>query len=295
MDVAAIHGGFLQGRAGGRRACCGSMPRSSTLERKDGSGIGACATARALRHDRHQRRGRVGRRRGGARRRGAGRPGAQAPHRLHLRRAAPVWISAACRWSSTSTRPGTSSPRSASSSPRRPTRRRRRPATPSRRRSTSPSPSSASRRRRRCKIARIKNKWAGLRSFVADKNLVVGYDPAVEGFFWLAGQGGYGIQTGEEPAGSRPSLALGKGMPGDIAGLGVTRGGAVAGPLHAGVIGRSPSVPGSTSPRRQEYAAMSRLVAARTRGVINVEKDPDRPAAAMFAAGASRRPRMPPA
>src|SRR5260370_10889582 len=49
-------------------------------------------------------------------------------------------------------------------------------------------------------IHRIKNKWAGLRSFVADKNLVVGYDEAIEGFFWLAGQGGYGIQTAA-PAG----------------------------------------------------------------------------------------------
>ncbi len=37
--------------------------------------------------------------------------------------------------------------------------------------------------------------WAGLRSFVDDGTPVVGYDPEVEGFFWLAGQGGYGIQT----------------------------------------------------------------------------------------------------
>jgi D-arginine dehydrogenase len=71
------------------------------------------------------------------------------------------------------------------------------------------------------KIRRIKNKWAGLRSFVADKNLVVGYDPAVEGFFWLAGQGGYGIQTGAAAGRLAASLALGKGLPGDIAGLGV--------------------------------------------------------------------------
>ena len=70
-------------------------------------------------------------------------------------------------------------------------------------------------------ILRIKNKWAGLRSFVADKNLVVGYDPAVEGFFWLAGQGGYGIQTGAAAGRLAASLALGKGLPGDIATLGV--------------------------------------------------------------------------
>ena len=71
-------------------------------------------------------------------------------------------------------------------------------------------------------IRRIKNKWAGLRSFVADKNLVVGYDPAVEGLFWLAGQGGYGIQTGESAGRLAASLALGKGMPADIGALGVT-------------------------------------------------------------------------
>jgi D-arginine dehydrogenase len=71
-------------------------------------------------------------------------------------------------------------------------------------------------------IRRIKNKWAGLRSFVADKNLVVGYDPAVDGFFWLAGQGGYGIQTGAAAGRLAASLALGKGLPGDIVSLGVT-------------------------------------------------------------------------
>ena len=71
-------------------------------------------------------------------------------------------------------------------------------------------------------IRRIKNKWAGLRSFVADKNLVVGHDPKVEGFFWLAGQGGYGIQTAEAAGRLAASLALGKGLPTDIAALGVS-------------------------------------------------------------------------
>ncbi|MFO1085415.1 MAG: FAD-binding oxidoreductase [Reyranellaceae bacterium] len=70
-------------------------------------------------------------------------------------------------------------------------------------------------------IRRIKNKWAGLRSFVADKNLVVGFDPKVEGFFWLAGQGGYGIQTGEAAGRLAASLARGRGLPRDIAELGV--------------------------------------------------------------------------
>ena len=44
-------------------------------------------------------------------------------------------------------------------------------------------------------IRRVERSWAGLRTFVEDGSPVVGYDPRAEGFFWLAGQGGYGIQT----------------------------------------------------------------------------------------------------
>ncbi|TPL88771.1 FAD-binding oxidoreductase [Mesorhizobium sp. B2-3-12] len=44
-------------------------------------------------------------------------------------------------------------------------------------------------------VTRISRSWAGLRSFFADKTPAVGWDSQVEGFFWLAGQGGYGIQT----------------------------------------------------------------------------------------------------
>ena len=55
-------------------------------------------------------------------------------------------------------------------------------------------------------VRRLLNKWAGLRSFVADKTPVVGFEPAADGFFWLAGQGGYGIQTA--PALSRVVAAL---------------------------------------------------------------------------------------
>ena len=55
-------------------------------------------------------------------------------------------------------------------------------------------------------IRSIDSKWAGLRSFVADKTPVVGYDGCVEDFFWLAAQGGYGIQT--SPAVSRAGAAL---------------------------------------------------------------------------------------
>jgi D-arginine dehydrogenase len=44
-------------------------------------------------------------------------------------------------------------------------------------------------------ILRPRRTWAGLRSFVPDGDLVGGFDPQAEGFFWLAAQGGYGIQT----------------------------------------------------------------------------------------------------
>ena len=52
----------------------------------------------------------------------------------------------------------------------------------------------------------ITHKWAGLRSFVSDKTPVVGMDNEAKGFFWLAGQGGYGIQT--SPAMGRAAAAL---------------------------------------------------------------------------------------
>lgn len=41
----------------------------------------------------------------------------------------------------------------------------------------------------------LKRKWAGLRTFAPDRVLVIGADPLVKGFFWLAGQGGCGIET----------------------------------------------------------------------------------------------------
>ena len=44
-------------------------------------------------------------------------------------------------------------------------------------------------------VERILHKRAGLRTFADDNTPVVGYDPEQSGFFWLAGQGGYGIQT----------------------------------------------------------------------------------------------------
>ena len=61
------------------------------------------------------------------------------------------------------------------------------------------------------KINYLASKWAGLRSFVADKSMVAGMQPGLEGFCWCAGQGGYGIQTA--PAMGRITAALASGSP----------------------------------------------------------------------------------
>jgi len=61
------------------------------------------------------------------------------------------------------------------------------------------------------KIPRPARVWAGLRSFVADGSLVGGFDAHVPSFFWVAAQGGYGIQT--SPAMGEACAALARGLP----------------------------------------------------------------------------------
>lgn len=60
-------------------------------------------------------------------------------------------------------------------------------------------------------VERIERKWAGLRSFAPDRLPVYGFDPADPGFFWFAGQGGFGIQTA--PAAANLALRLLRGQP----------------------------------------------------------------------------------
>lgn len=54
-------------------------------------------------------------------------------------------------------------------------------------------------------VERVERSWAGLRSFAPDRVPVLGYDRSVPGFFWCAGQGGFGIQT--SPAAGRLAAA----------------------------------------------------------------------------------------
>ena len=71
------------------------------------------------------------------------------------------------------------------------------------------------------RVGRIETRWAGLRSFVSDKCPVAGFSTKVPGFFWLAGQGGYGIQTAPALGELAASLVLGKALPSHIVDEGV--------------------------------------------------------------------------
>jgi D-arginine dehydrogenase len=59
-------------------------------------------------------------------------------------------------------------------------------------------------------VERVERSWAGLRSFAPDRVPVYGFDPAVPGFFWCAGQGGFGIQTSPAAAKLAASVLLGE-------------------------------------------------------------------------------------
>jgi D-arginine dehydrogenase len=70
-------------------------------------------------------------------------------------------------------------------------------------------------------VTRVDRKWAGLRTFAPDKTTVNGFDRLAEGFFWLAGQGGYGIQTAEGMARCAVALIDSGELPADIAAKGL--------------------------------------------------------------------------
>jgi D-arginine dehydrogenase len=67
-------------------------------------------------------------------------------------------------------------------------------------------------------VTRVEHRWAGLRSFAPDRSLAIGEDAEAQGFFWMLGQGGYGIQTA--PAAGALLAALVRGNdPGPVAPL----------------------------------------------------------------------------
>jgi D-arginine dehydrogenase len=62
-------------------------------------------------------------------------------------------------------------------------------------------------------IRRPRRTWAGLRTFAPDGELVIGADPRQGAFFWLAGQGGYGIQSAAGAALLARALLCGSALP----------------------------------------------------------------------------------
>ena len=63
------------------------------------------------------------------------------------------------------------------------------------------------------KVNRIAHRWAGLRTFTADRTPTAGFAPDAPGFFWLCGQGGYGLQTGPAMAEAVGALVTGAAWP----------------------------------------------------------------------------------
>jgi D-arginine dehydrogenase len=59
-------------------------------------------------------------------------------------------------------------------------------------------------------IERVERSWAGLRTFAPDRLPVYGFDPHASGFFWCAGQGGFGIQTSPAAAKMAAAVLLGE-------------------------------------------------------------------------------------
>jgi D-arginine dehydrogenase len=70
-------------------------------------------------------------------------------------------------------------------------------------------------------IHRPKRVWAGLRSFAPDEELVIGYAPDSPSFFWLVGQGGYGIQSAQGAALLASCLILKQKFPEELLRCGV--------------------------------------------------------------------------
>jgi D-arginine dehydrogenase len=71
------------------------------------------------------------------------------------------------------------------------------------------------------RIRRPHRTWAGLRTFAPDGELVIGFDPSCRGLFWLAGQGGYGIQSAAAAAALAAALIAGDAVPEDLRAHGV--------------------------------------------------------------------------
>ena len=73
-------------------------------------------------------------------------------------------------------------------------------------------------------VRRIASRWAGLRSFAPDERPVAGFDADAPGFFWLAGQGGFGLQTSPAMALAAEGLVCGGEWPEELRAVGIEPG-----------------------------------------------------------------------
>jgi D-arginine dehydrogenase len=84
-------------------------------------------------------------------------------------------------------------------------------------------------------VKRLTAKWAGLRSFASDRTPVCGFDPRQGAFFWLAGQGGYGIKTSPALSALAAALILKRAIPAGLRDEGVEPAALAPARLRAGV------------------------------------------------------------
>ena len=70
-------------------------------------------------------------------------------------------------------------------------------------------------------IRHVPRTWAGLRTFTPDRMPAIGFDPDQRGFFWLVGQGGFGIMTAPAAARAAAALVAGHRLPDDIVAAGL--------------------------------------------------------------------------
>jgi D-arginine dehydrogenase len=73
-------------------------------------------------------------------------------------------------------------------------------------------------------VKRVSHKWAGLRSFVSDGSPVAGWDGEIDGLYWLAAQGGYGIKSAPALARLSAALIAHQALPRDLAEAGLDEG-----------------------------------------------------------------------
>lgn len=107
----------------------------------------------------------------------------------------------------------------------------------------------------RIRVLRVPRRWAGLRTFAADKTPVVGMEETVPGFFWLAGQGGYGIQIAPALARAAARLLVDGVLPDDLLRLGLIAEDLMPLRLRSSAVG-DPDRPG----RNHDRATIARRV-----------------------------------